>query len=209
MQTGDLEGAEALLLQASLSGAEFPRIASNLALVRSLRSSRPPQTGSAAPAKVPESILNATPVETPTDAVAPLADLATPEPSAADHAEQTSVADVGTDDLSMVSERETLPTHRDLGARPVTPKTPEAQPKPKPAVLPPGPPGNTPKSEPIPHMRPTPSDDKQDVPRPPLRSAKNAVAAAPLGSHATTSETPALRPASVESAAGREASVQR
>jgi len=37
MQTGDLDGAEKLLLQASPFSAEFPRIASNLALVRASR----------------------------------------------------------------------------------------------------------------------------------------------------------------------------
>jgi Flp pilus assembly protein TadD len=41
IQSGDLEEAERLLLQAEAHATEFPRIASNLALVRSLKSSRP------------------------------------------------------------------------------------------------------------------------------------------------------------------------
>ena len=42
MQAGDLAGAEKLLLEAAQTGSEYPRIASNLALVRSLRNSRAP-----------------------------------------------------------------------------------------------------------------------------------------------------------------------
>jgi tetratricopeptide (TPR) repeat protein len=41
VQTGDLDGAEKLLLQASEQGGDYPRIASNLALVKSLRSAKP------------------------------------------------------------------------------------------------------------------------------------------------------------------------
>ena len=60
MHAGDLAGAEALLLQATQAGSEFPRIATNLAVVRSMRAtSQPaptPQTTvivSAPPAKPP------------------------------------------------------------------------------------------------------------------------------------------------------------
>ena len=42
MHAGDLAGAEALLLQATQAGSEFPRIATNLAMVRSMRATSQP-----------------------------------------------------------------------------------------------------------------------------------------------------------------------
>src|SRR5258706_4693141 len=80
VQTGDLDGAEALLLQASPSSAEFPRIASNLALVRSLKNSRPPQVPSVVPAKDLTLVPGPTPVEAPSAPDAPVATLPMPEP---------------------------------------------------------------------------------------------------------------------------------
>lgn len=40
MQSGDLDGAEQLLLEAARAGGDYPRISSNLALVQSLKASR-------------------------------------------------------------------------------------------------------------------------------------------------------------------------
>src|SRR6266550_8438430 len=65
VQTGDLDGAEALLMQASPSSAEFPRIANNLALVRSLKNSRPPQAASVVPLKDMALIPSLAPFEVP------------------------------------------------------------------------------------------------------------------------------------------------
>src|SRR5258708_33614748 len=84
MQTGDLDGAEALLMQASPSSAEFPRIANNLALVRSLKSSRPPQAPSVVPAKELTLVPGPTPVEAPNAPDVPVATLPMPEPKASD-----------------------------------------------------------------------------------------------------------------------------
>src|SRR5260221_540110 len=75
VQTGDLDGAEALLLQASPSSAEFPRIASNLALVRSLKNSRPPQAPSVVPAKELTLVPGPVTVEAPSAPDTPVATL--------------------------------------------------------------------------------------------------------------------------------------
>ena len=84
VQTGDLDGAEALLMQASPSSAEFLRIASNLALVRSLKNSRPPQAPSVVPAKERTLVPNPTPVEAPSAPDTPVARLPMPESNALD-----------------------------------------------------------------------------------------------------------------------------
>ena len=80
MQTGDLDGAERLLMQASPFAAEFPRIASNLALVRSLKTSRPSQTPSVAPPKGPAPVASPAPAAAPSAPVAPVAILPILEP---------------------------------------------------------------------------------------------------------------------------------
>jgi hypothetical protein len=49
MQSGDLAGAESLLIQASQAGYENPRIASNLAMVRGMRATSQPSPAPAAP----------------------------------------------------------------------------------------------------------------------------------------------------------------
>jgi hypothetical protein len=75
MQSGDLEGAEKLLMQAAQNGQTSPRIASNLALLRSLKSAagQPP----AASIPTPASTLSPAPV--PRDAtVAPATSLPDP-----------------------------------------------------------------------------------------------------------------------------------
>jgi Flp pilus assembly protein TadD len=56
MHAGDLDEAERLLLQAEAHAAEFPRIASNLAMLRSLKASRPAssQRVAALPPPLPE-----------------------------------------------------------------------------------------------------------------------------------------------------------
>ena len=73
MQSGDLEGAEKLLMQAAQNGQSSPKVASNLALLRSLKSAtrQPP----AAPASLPAPAPNANPV--------PVLDPATQAPPAA------------------------------------------------------------------------------------------------------------------------------
>jgi hypothetical protein len=45
MQSGDLDGAEQLLLAAAQAGGDYPRISSNLALVQSLKASRGARNG--------------------------------------------------------------------------------------------------------------------------------------------------------------------
>ena len=50
VQSGDLDGAEKLLLQASPNGAEYPRIANNLALVRNMKAAKAQDTAIAAAA---------------------------------------------------------------------------------------------------------------------------------------------------------------
>jgi len=83
MQTGDLDGAEKLLLQASPFSAEFPRIASNLALVRSLKTSRPPQTPLVAAPKEPTPIAVPAQAELPSVPAVPVAILPIAEPKIA------------------------------------------------------------------------------------------------------------------------------
>src|SRR5258706_3922537 len=84
VQTGDLDGAEALLMQASPSSAEFPRIASNLALVRSLKSSLPSQASMAVPPKEMTLVSGPAPIEAPGAPETPVATLAIAEPEASD-----------------------------------------------------------------------------------------------------------------------------
>ncbi len=76
MQSGDLDGAEKMLLEAARSGAEFPRIASNLALVRSLKSSTPQ------PPSVPMATAEAAPEKPAPVVPPPLAVTPIPEPQA-------------------------------------------------------------------------------------------------------------------------------
>lgn len=99
MQAGDLDGAERLLMQAAQNGGEFPRIASNLALVRSLKAARPQQAS--APAPQAQAVVPANPpaepansVQTPTAApVVPVAVAeSSPAPAPTAPAAQTSAA---------------------------------------------------------------------------------------------------------------------
>lgn len=68
MQSGDLEEAERLLLEAAQAGGDFPRISSNLALVQSLKASR-----EAAAHRVPaRTVVEApAPIEVPPPAMTP------------------------------------------------------------------------------------------------------------------------------------------
>jgi Flp pilus assembly protein TadD len=76
MQSGDLEGAEKLLMQAAQSGAEFPRIAGNLALMRSLKNSNPQPAAAKAPASAP---VAAAPAAVPPNGAAETAPLPAPK----------------------------------------------------------------------------------------------------------------------------------
>ncbi|HMI97944.1 MAG TPA: tetratricopeptide repeat protein [Micropepsaceae bacterium] len=216
VQTGDLDGAEALLMQASPHGAEFPRIASNLALVRSLKNSRPPQAATVA---VPKELA---PVPAPTEGEAPsvpdtpdtpVASLPMPEPAASDipmAPEAASVAetpaDSAGDPATTATALERLQTDPSVLVQPL-PSRPEAEAKPKPTGVPSGLPRAAVKSEPVLQMRPTPDDDKPNVIRPKPGNAKSAGSKA--ADNATQASQPlVLRPAVADPPATLQASAR-
>ena len=224
VQTGDLDGAERLLLQASPLGAEFPRIASNLALVRSLKNSRPPQTPSVAARKEPAPVASPMEVQAPSVPAVPVAILPIAEPKALPmEAPQVS-------EVSMVlgppSVTEMPPDHTgDVAAAgsalerlrmdpsvyvqplPVRPAATAVKAKPARSIS--STVGEASKAEPIPHMRPTPDDDKPTATQPKKQIPKNAKATAALEAGAPASEPLALRPPVTDSRASLEASARR
>src|SRR6185437_4152667 len=84
MLSGDLDGAEKLLRQASPFAAAYPRIAQNLALVESLKAGRParPMTAAAAAPPVPAAAAAAEQVAAPSPEPVQSAVLPPPAPPA-------------------------------------------------------------------------------------------------------------------------------
>jgi hypothetical protein len=205
VQTGDLDGAEALLMQASPSAAEFPRIASNLALVRSLRNSRPPQAAAIVPPKE-MTLVPAAPFEAPSAPNTPVATLPVPEREAPDTPmppQPTNVAEMPAGGVgepsATASALEPLQADPSVRVQPLPSQPPElaAKPKPKPAGSRLS--GGAPKTEPVLQLRPTPDDVKPSAIRPKTDNAKRTAsvpASEPLG----------LRPAVVDPPATQEAS---
>jgi len=217
MQTGDLDGAEALLLQASPSSAEFPRIASNLALVRSLKNSRPPQAPSVVPAKELTLVPRPTPVEAPSAPDTPVATLPTPEPKASDIPtvpEPAIVAEMPAGEVgepaATASAFERLQMDPSVRMQPLPSEPPAAAAATlKPASAQSTLPGNAPTNEPALQMRPTPDDDKPSASRPKKDGAKKTASAGGLGNRVQASESLGLRPAVVDPPATFEASARR
>jgi hypothetical protein len=214
VQTGDLDGAEALLMQASPYGAEFPRIASNLALVRSLKNSRPPQAATVA---VPKELA---PVPAPTEGEAPsvpdmpVASLPMPEPTASDipmAPQAASVAEMPVyragDAAATASALEQLQTDPSVVVQPLPSQRPAVAAKPKPTGVPSGLPGGALKSEPVLQMRPTPDDDKPSAVRPKPGNAKS-VGSKAAGNGTQASQPLVLRPAVPDPPATRQASAR-
>lgn len=201
--TGDLDKAEALLMQASPSSAEFPQIASNLALVRSLRSSRPPQAAAIVPPKEMP-LVPATPIKAPSAADTPVATLPVPESEASD-TPPTNVAETPADGVGVpdatASALEQLQTDPSVRVQPLPSQPPElaAKPKPKPAGSRLS--GGAPKTEPALQLRPTPEDVKPSAIRPKTDRAQR-MASVPA------SEPLGLRPAVVDPPATLEASAR-
>jgi Flp pilus assembly protein TadD len=205
VQTGDLEGAEALLLQASPSSAEFPRIASNLALVRSLKNSRPPQAPSVVPAKDLTLIPAPTPVEAPNAPDTPVATLPMPEPKASDipmNPEPASIADMPASGVgepaATASAFERLQMNPSVRMQPLLSEPPPAAATLKPTSAPSTLPGSAPTNEPALQIRPTPDDNKPSASRPKKDGAKKTASADRLGNRVQASESLGLRPAVVD-----------
>jgi Flp pilus assembly protein TadD len=216
MQTGDLDGAERLLMQASPFAAEFPRIASNLALVRSLKTSRPPQTPSVAPPKGPAPVASPAQAAAPSAPVAPVAILPIPQAKASDISiapPPPSVTEMPArpqgDVAATASALERLRMDPSVYVQPLPVRRPADMVKPKSAAGRPGTPGNAPKAEPVLQMRPTPDDDKTGASPPKKRPAKSAGSTAALDSGGQGSEPLALRPPVADPQARREASTGR
>ncbi len=207
MQTGDLDGAEALLMQASPSSAEFPRIANNLALVRSLKSSRPPQSASAAPLKDMALVPSLAPIEVPSGPDTQMATLPIPEPKTSDISaapqaapEPANAAEMPAEGVAepktTASALERLQMDPSVLMQPVPSQSVGVPAKPKPTPVRSRLSGGAPKSEPIPQMRPTPDDDKPSVTRPNTVDAKKTASATALDNKSKAGETLPLRPAS-------------
>jgi len=204
VQTGDLDGAEALLMQASSSSAEFPRIANNLALVITLKASRPPQAASVAPLalipslapfEVPSASDTQTatlPIPDPKTLDIPVAPQAAPEPASAAEMPAAGVAEPNT----AASALERLQMDPSVLMQPVPSQPVEVPAKPKPRTVRSGLSGGAPKSEPVPQMRPTPDDDQPSVTRPNTVNAKKTASATAPDDKSKASETLPLRPAS-------------
>jgi len=227
VQTGDLDGAEKLLLQASPFGAEFPRIASNLALVRSLTTSRPPQTPSVAAPREPTPVAVRAQAELPSIPAVPVAILPIAEPKIA-VPEELPIAEPEASEVSMAlpppsvtempadrtgdvvaagSTLERLRMDPSVYVQPLPVRRSGAV-KPKPAGGLSSTTGTS-KGEPVLQMRPTPEDDKPDAIQPKKRPAKNTASTAAVDSGAQTSEPLALRPPVTDSQATLEASARR
>ena len=216
MQTGDLEGAEKLLLQASPLGAEFPRIASNLALVRSLKTSRRPQTPSIAVPKQPASVAAPAQAKAPSVPAVPVAILPIPAAKAPEISMTPPPPRVvempagRTADLAAKgSALERLRKDPSVFVQPLPVRRPADAVKPKPTGVRPGTTGDAPKGEPILQMRPTPDDDKPGAIQPKKRTTKNAASTAALDNGAQVSEPLALRPPVADPQATLEANARR
>ena len=205
VQTGDLDGAEALLMQASRSSAEFPRIANNLALVRSLKNSRPPQASTIVAPKEMTPVPSPTPIETPSAPDSSMASLATPEPQPSEipMAAHTAIAaetqPVGADEAGAAASAWEQPEmNPSVQVQPLPSRPPESAAKPKPKPVGSALSAGAPKSEPALQLRPTPADVKPSN-RPKTADAKRTASAAvsdPLGLRPTVADPPATLEAS-------------
>ena len=200
VQTGDLDGAEALLLQASPSSGEFPRIASNLALVRSLKNSRPPPAPSVVPAKELTLVPGPVPAETPDAPDTPMvATLPVPEPASV---AETPAGEVG-ESAATASAFEQLQMDPSVRMQSLPSEPPAAAATLKPTGAPSTLPGAAPKTEPVLQIRPTPDDDKPSASRPKKDGAKKTASAGGLGNRVQASNPLGLRPAVVDPPAAR------